>query len=993
MEIKTITGEHGGAFLSEATELRNAAQAFVEKNLQESRRFFEEGIQKYNAIREKLSKTPIERLTAEEFSTLAKCVSAHWGRAHISISQLLAAAIGEGTRQRQEGDLSGSERVRVFINRVLRQEDHASTWTNLGGDRSDNDSLKHLWGLARRLVDPDPAERIKAMAPIAVRDASLFFLALEYDENASVRAEIAKRVVTFEPKDLAPYTAVFRRRLQTDPDHTVRAHAVSALAYDEEARGDLIAALKDPDPVVRGAAARHLWPQAAALTAEHLVEIMSLFLYSDDLEFRVDILNIFDDLGSRSYLLLPLLERIRTQTELAPIFFRNRLVQVIGNIRKKFSGDVCLRSLVFLSEHFWILNSDHVRFVEDDAQRNPYLFLTYLGTPALEQMVQDMIYKYRAVYQPILPEAARIVDAAGGNKVLGEGILRAMIRLGDAEKVEEFRRAGIFSKPVPDVTKTAARTSDEAVAGGAGKVALSPAPSLPKAPEMSSAGNELALISPLKKTEPIFPIAPPDPAERIKRPDGFVETLTWDISGETLYIDRSQLLGKGNYEVYLGFLESADGLGEYVGIKIAEDPAEFPRLERQRQVQGSVRSPRIVRIIHMMRMAEQSYLVMEAVQGMTLRELISAHQPGERYTLPMMDAIELVYQVAMALKDAHEAGVIHRDLKPENVLITPGGYVKLTDLEPWGSKTSPSVIISKSLTSTEGGAGTIGTTRYLAPEVLAGRTVDHRTDIYNLGQLFFETLTGVFPEGRDQLGLYLKIQYPELGIEVSSDGVIAAVTGDTHPTLRTVLRTLQDIYESTQRRREYRPNVNEVLATLKRVREESKLDEMRPAVIVPTNLPNTMAAVLPVRAAMVTNDAALEPSSEGEKAAPMAQPEERAEQRQPEEPEAERHSEGAVLLEVVPSSPTEAPVKTPRKVLDQVIAEQKAATPEEDLKGIVQEEARRVMMEGDASPPQGLVEEVRAVDQKEEVLRGEIPERAKGKAASKRGRRPGRRGR
>jgi serine/threonine-protein kinase len=130
-----------------------------------------------------------------------------------------------------------------------------------------------------------------------------------------------------------------------------------------------------------------------------------------------------------------------------------------------------------------------------------------------------------------------------------------------------------------------------------------------------------------------------------------------------------------------------------------------------------------------------AYIVMELVEGPTLRHLIQ-----DSGGLPVRDVVRLGSQVADALDAAHRAGLVHRDVKPANVLVPPHGPVKVTD---FGIATSAG---AGDLTRT----GTVmGTARYLAPEQVSGRPTDARTDVYALGLLMFEALTGHPPFGGD----------------------------------------------------------------------------------------------------------------------------------------------------------------------------------------------------------------------------------------------------
>jgi len=130
-----------------------------------------------------------------------------------------------------------------------------------------------------------------------------------------------------------------------------------------------------------------------------------------------------------------------------------------------------------------------------------------------------------------------------------------------------------------------------------------------------------------------------------------------------------------------------------------------------------------------------AYIVMELVEGKTLRRLID-----ERGPLPVSQAVDIASQVADALEHAHRQDLVHRDIKPANVLVQPDGRVKVTD---FGIAKAAG---GDDLTRT----GTVvGTARYLAPEQVNGKPVDGRADVYALGLILYEMLTGRAPFGGD----------------------------------------------------------------------------------------------------------------------------------------------------------------------------------------------------------------------------------------------------
>ncbi len=131
------------------------------------------------------------------------------------------------------------------------------------------------------------------------------------------------------------------------------------------------------------------------------------------------------------------------------------------------------------------------------------------------------------------------------------------------------------------------------------------------------------------------------------------------------------------------------------------------------------------------------YLVLELVPGEALSARIKRSAVSER------EAAELGAQIADALEEAHERGVLHRDLKPSNVIVTPKGRAKVLDFG-----LAKMLEVASDLTQTEGltqMGGTAGTLAYMAPEQLLGEQLDPRTDLYGLGVCLYEMLTGRRP--------------------------------------------------------------------------------------------------------------------------------------------------------------------------------------------------------------------------------------------------------
>lgn len=187
------------------------------------------------------------------------------------------------------------------------------------------------------------------------------------------------------------------------------------------------------------------------------------------------------------------------------------------------------------------------------------------------------------------------------------------------------------------------------------------------------------------------------------------------------------------------------GLDRAVALKVlgeryGKDPAFAQRFDREARALARLTHPNIVGVHDAGRAAGLCYLVMEFVDGTSLRELLS----GPERVAPEQ-ALAIVRQICAALEYAHTNGVVHRDIKPENVLIDRAGRVKIADFglaKIVGSESTRGPALTRATQA-------MGTPQYMAPEqVERPLEVDHRADIYSLGVVFYELLTGELPLGR-----------------------------------------------------------------------------------------------------------------------------------------------------------------------------------------------------------------------------------------------------
>ncbi|MCZ6616822.1 MAG: protein kinase [Gammaproteobacteria bacterium] len=207
------------------------------------------------------------------------------------------------------------------------------------------------------------------------------------------------------------------------------------------------------------------------------------------------------------------------------------------------------------------------------------------------------------------------------------------------------------------------------------------------------------------------------------------------------------LLGAGGMgEVYRA---TDTKLRRDVAIKVlpdgfAQNAERLARFEREAHLLASLNHPNIAAIYGLEESGNVRCLVLELVEGETLAERLA------RGALPLDEALKVVRQIASALEAAHEKGIIHRDLKPANVKILPDGTVKVLDFglaKALQDDTSVSQVSDLSLSPTVSAGMTrdgviLGTAPYMSPEQARGKPVDKRTDIWSLGCVFFECLTG-----------------------------------------------------------------------------------------------------------------------------------------------------------------------------------------------------------------------------------------------------------
>jgi serine/threonine protein kinase len=259
--------------------------------------------------------------------------------------------------------------------------------------------------------------------------------------------------------------------------------------------------------------------------------------------------------------------------------------------------------------------------------------------------------------------------------------------------------------------------------------------------------------------------------------------------------------------------------------ELASDPQRLRRFEQEARSASALNHPNII-TIHDIRLRHTSsglpaealskergqvgeetdidFIVMEYVEGQTLREMLAEGQ------LATKNLLQLTTQIAEGLAKAHSAGIVHRDLKPENLMVTNDGYVKILDfglakLLPQPGADSEVATITKE--GTVAGA-VMGTACYMSPEQALGKPLDARTDVFSLGAVLYEMATGMRPfKGDTPAGLFNEILNktpslpsslnPELPTEL--DGIIhkdlCKNPGERYPSAGDMLQELKTVTE------------------------------------------------------------------------------------------------------------------------------------------------------------------------------------------------------
>ena len=219
--------------------------------------------------------------------------------------------------------------------------------------------------------------------------------------------------------------------------------------------------------------------------------------------------------------------------------------------------------------------------------------------------------------------------------------------------------------------------------------------------------------------------------------------------GSRLLSGRYELLEKiGDGGMAVVYKAKDKLLNRFIAVKIlrpefTKDAAFVENFKMESQAAAGLTHPNVVGVYDVGREGNINYIVMELIEGRTLNDIIRDEAP-----MDYRKVIDITKQVAAALKVAHKNKIIHRDVKPHNIMVTNEGVVKLADF-------GIAKAVNDATLST--GSKIIGSVHYFSPEQARGNYVDERSDIYSLGIVMYEMLTGQVPfDGDNPVTVALK---------------------------------------------------------------------------------------------------------------------------------------------------------------------------------------------------------------------------------------------
>src|SRR6266446_6731483 len=215
-------------------------------------------------------------------------------------------------------------------------------------------------------------------------------------------------------------------------------------------------------------------------------------------------------------------------------------------------------------------------------------------------------------------------------------------------------------------------------------------------------------------------------------------TITYTPGTRIDHYEIIQLLGHGGMSrVYLAedVLNHQKVVLKFPNDDLIGNVAIFERYKREAEIGSRINHPHVQRLLNTGEKRSDHYLVMEYIQGRSLREVLEERAPN---LLPTAEALRITIQICDALAYCHEHGVVHRDIKPENIMILDDGNIKIIDF-------GVALLEGARRVTWQGLSATVGTPDYMAPEQLRGERGTASSDIYAVGIILYEMLCGRVP--------------------------------------------------------------------------------------------------------------------------------------------------------------------------------------------------------------------------------------------------------
>src|SRR2546423_1217910 len=344
-----------------------------------------------------------------------------------------------------------------------------------------------------------------------------------------------------------------------------------------------------------------------------------------------------------------------------------------------------------------------------------------------------------------------------------------------------------------------------------------------------------------------------------ERAENFIEVPAFEVAPELATNDSADaLVGKllGHYciESLIGvggmgevYLARDEGLGRKAALKLlpdslTRDETQLGRFKNEARTASALNHPNILTVYEIGAEGNVQFIATEFIEGVTLRASLTSGRMNPHA------ALEIAVQVASALAAAHDAGVVHRDIKPENIMLRPDGYAKVLDFGIAKLTERPALddhrVETTALLQTRPGL-VLGTAHYMSPEQVRGQKVDARSDIWSLGVVLYEMVTG----------------NPPFRGETPSDCIAAILTAEPAPLSSIspdVPAKLESILQKALRKNtgERYQTIKEMLAELRTLKAKVEA-KSSPSHTKSHGYSNTSEIKRPKRGVLVTLGAAL----------------------------------------------------------------------------------------------------------------------------------------